>query len=562
MIKNNIHIRSTTLLLSLIMLNTGFTQTIINSKHNLSATGPGTIKATSESEICIFCHTPHNSSPRKPLWNRLDPGLTYAPYNSSTTQGNPGQPDRASLLCLSCHDGTIALGNVLSRSTDILFTGGITTLPPGTTNLTIDLSDDHPVSFLYDQNLSTNDGELVDPSTLTGPVKLDNNYMECTSCHDPHKNNFTDFLVVTNQNSDLCLYCHQKNYWDNSQHKNSIAQWNQQGTDPWFHTDYITVSANACENCHNPHNADGHARIRNYTLEEQNCLVCHNGNVATENIQTQVNKQYRHLIGSYNSVHDPTEPNVVQTRHVECEDCHNPHAANNQTAVAPNACGSLDGVKGVDMNGNPVSEVQYQYEVCYRCHSDSPDKPPSASPRIIDQNNVRLDFDLSNPSYHPIEGQGKNPNVVSLISPWTESSIMYCTDCHGSDGDLSPDGVHGSIYPQIMKYNYERLDWDNNSSFAYELCFKCHDENILIGRNGVHEQIRNTHAKKTSCNTCHDPHGTPGGNGNSTGAYLINFDLSKVSANSLGILKYVDLGPGHGECYLMCHNHNHDQSVY
>ncbi|MCB0284279.1 MAG: hypothetical protein KDF60_16955, partial [Calditrichaeota bacterium] len=121
-----------------------YSQSIVNSKHNLSVSGSGDIKATSESEICIFCHTPHQSSPRKPLWNRQDPGSVYEIYNTSTTDASAGQPDGSSLLCLSCHDGTIALGDVLSRAQPIEFSGGISVMPPGTSNLTTNLSDDHP----------------------------------------------------------------------------------------------------------------------------------------------------------------------------------------------------------------------------------------------------------------------------------------------------------------------------------------------------------------------------------------------------------------------------------
>ena len=32
---------------------------IIQTMHNLSVSGPGGIKAVSEQEICVFCHTPH-----------------------------------------------------------------------------------------------------------------------------------------------------------------------------------------------------------------------------------------------------------------------------------------------------------------------------------------------------------------------------------------------------------------------------------------------------------------------------------------------------------------------
>ena len=89
---------------------------VASTKHNLSVTGTGNIKATSEQEICIFCHTPHNSAPQAPLWNRASSGSVYTPYNSSTIFSSPGQPTGASMLCLSCHDGTIALGSVLSRT--------------------------------------------------------------------------------------------------------------------------------------------------------------------------------------------------------------------------------------------------------------------------------------------------------------------------------------------------------------------------------------------------------------------------------------------------------------
>ena len=145
-----------------------------DTKHNLSTSGAGNIKASQESEICIFCHTPHNSKPNSPLWNRSQPGQSYTPYSSSTVQASPGQPTGASLLCLSCHDGTIALGKVLSRQSNITMQGGVTTMPSGTGRLGTDLSDDHPISFNYSSALQSN-GELVQPGSLTGAVKLDAN---------------------------------------------------------------------------------------------------------------------------------------------------------------------------------------------------------------------------------------------------------------------------------------------------------------------------------------------------------------------------------------------------
>ena len=542
-------------------------QSIVNTVHNLSVSGPGQIKATSESEICIFCHTPHNSSPQSPLWNRNDPGLNYILYNSTTIQATIGQPDGASILCLSCHDGTIALGNVLSRPVDIDFSFGITTLPPGTSNLTTDLANDHPVSFVYNSSLAVADGELVDPINLTWPIKLENDKLQCTACHDPHKNIYSDFLVASSQYSNLCTECHNKNYWMSSRHRNSNANWNGSGTDPWFHSPYTSVSENACENCHNPHNAGLNQRLLNYQAEEINCLVCHNGNVANKDIQVQLDKPYSHNSYNYNLVHDAAEDALVLTKHVECEDCHNPHAVNNQNAFAPYVKGSNIGTKGISLNGSEVVPVQFEYELCYRCHADSPDKPASPTSRQIEQNNVMLEFDLSNPSFHPVAGPGKNPDCPSLISPLTESSIIYCTACHASDGTNSPAGPHGSIYPQILKFNYTKADNTQESYQAYRLCYECHDRSTVISQspNSFQDKVHEKHiiGEDTPCNACHDPHGISSSQGNTTNnTHLINFDLSIVQPNNNGILRFDDQGSFKGRCYLNCHGENHNPKSY
>ena len=147
---------------------------VATTKHNLSASGPGTVKATTEAQICVFCHAPHNSSPSAPLWNRKSPTSAYTPYTSSTEKSTAGQPTGSSLVCLSCHDGTIALGQVLNRTTAITMAGGVTTIPAtSTSHLGTDLSGDHPISFPYTSALATARGELADPGTLTGAVRLE-----------------------------------------------------------------------------------------------------------------------------------------------------------------------------------------------------------------------------------------------------------------------------------------------------------------------------------------------------------------------------------------------------
>jgi len=533
-------------------------QSIVHTEHNLSTTGPGDVRALSESEICIFCHTPHNSQPSSPLWNKDDPGYTYTLYHSSTVQAVPGQPDGSSILCLSCHDGTTALGNVLSRTEEISFSGGISTLPPGSSNISTDLADDHPVSFDYTTGLAAADGQLKDPSAIVPPVSLQNGRMQCTSCHDPHRNLTNDFLVVTHQFSELCFSCHNRDFWSFSSHSSSTAAWNGNGSDPWPRTEYQNVAENACENCHNPHTSGNKQRLLNALAEENNCLPCHNGNVASTNIAAQLAKPYLHNVYGYTLEHDAAEDPLVLSMHVECEDCHNPHAVNNTPAQAPQANGRLTGVDGVDQSGNPVEPLQYAYELCYRCHADSPSKPASLTTRQVEQNNVRLEFDPANPSHHAVHSAGINPNVPSLIAPLTETSIIYCTDCHASDGSGSPAGPHGSIFPAQLKYRYLRADYTVESASAYELCYSCHSRASILNDEsfGAHEEhIRDI---QTPCNACHDPHGISHTQGNGTNhAHLINFDRSIVFPANNGMLAYESTGVFSGRCYLRCHGQNH-----
>jgi predicted CXXCH cytochrome family protein len=540
---------------------------LVNTKHNLSVSGPGTIKAASETQVCIFCHAPHNSSPAPPLWNRRSPGSTYTPYASSTQRSSVGQPTGASLMCLSCHDGTIALGDVLTRAALIPMAGGVTTMPAGASRIGTDLSNDHPVSFAYTAALASASGELANPATLTGRVRLDaTGQLQCTSCHDPHDDSNGKFLVVSNLASALCQTCHMKNYWSTSDHRNSSATWNGAGTNPWTHTTWTTVTANACENCHQPHSASGKLRLLNASSEEGNCYPCHNGNVAAKNIQTEFSKASIHPVATTTGVHDPAEAAVVATRHVECVDCHNPHAAK---GGAGTPSGPLAGVRGITIAGSETNPVTYEYQVCLRCHADSPGKPAPRTTRQIAQSNVRLEFDTVNPSFHPVAGVGKNLNVPSLIGPtWTVSSLIKCTACHNNNagpgaGGSGPNGPHGSTYIPLLERQYVTTDNTSESSANYALCYKCHNRTSILGNQSFKEHNKHIAGERAPCNICHDPHGISATQGNATNnSRLINFNTTVVRPSSSGALRFESQGTYRGRCYLSCHGKDHNPLSY
>ena len=129
---------------------------VTNTKHNLSSQGPGSVKVVGTRDVCKFCHTPHASNPIAPMWNRHNPGTYYQTYKSSTLVARVGQPSGSSRLCLSCHDGTIALAqtyNSRNASTGSIF---ISSRDKG--YLGTDLSDDHPISFVYNSALAIRPG--------------------------------------------------------------------------------------------------------------------------------------------------------------------------------------------------------------------------------------------------------------------------------------------------------------------------------------------------------------------------------------------------------------------
>jgi len=476
-------------------------------------------------------------------------------------QALPGQPDGSTLLCLSCHDGTIALGSVVSRTSIINFSTGAF-MPAGVSNLTKDLRNDHPVSFVYSSGIATADGQLKAPTAITPPVTLESGKMQCTSCHDPHKNIYSDFLVATSQNSNLCNSCHQRTYWTASSHSTSTKTWNGTAPDPWPFTEptMTTVAQNACESCHNPHNGGSNVMLLKYQAEESNCLDCHSGSVAAKNIATQFAKTYKHTMTASTNVHMANEATQVTTMHVECVDCHNPHAARNQVASAPAVNGFLTGVKGISQSGVAVNPATNAYEVCYRCHAGSTGAPAASTARVISQNNTRLEFASGNPSYHSVAAAGVNTSVPSLIAPWTTSSRMYCTDCHASDGAASPAGPHGSIYPHILKRQNITADNTTESTAAYALCYGCHNRTSILGDNSFKEHSKHIQGESTPCNVCHDPHGINNPQGNSTNnSNLINFATGIVTVSSgNGAIRFEDQGVNRGRCYLTCHGANHN----
>jgi len=362
---------------------TGWAQSvsdIASTRHNLSVSGPGEVVADSESRICVFCHTPHAAStaPGTPLWNRQLSQQTYTPYTSSSLDaesiaGQLDQPAGSSRLCLSCHDGTLAIGtvNVIGGTLDFTIgmsgsaAGGVMPADSGeqtgfTRNLGTDLRNDHPISFTYDTLLANTDGELRDPANEahiglrspgtrpTLPLEATGAggaaQVQCASCHDPHivsvdattnnkflrLNRFQNAApaegIFSETQDIVCLGCHRKDGWATSAHASPASADEVYLAGPAAEREFpaaLPVWRASCLNCHDAHTVHGARRLlREGTdsaatpksggdaAQEETCYQCHSATPVTNNGGGEV----RNIEGEFNLPrHMPVIGNDQQT---------------------------------------------------------------------------------------------------------------------------------------------------------------------------------------------------------------------------------------------------------
>ncbi len=175
-----------------------------DTPHKLTGVG-GVVVANQE--ICRPCHTPHNASTVVGyLWNH---DLSAGGWTLHTGADSASVLNSTSRLCLSCHDGTVAIDSY----------GGLTgtVFLSGTRNLGSDLTTSHPIGVDYPTDPSAYNqpdanGDVID--TIETPAgqsaHIEDGKVQCGSCHFAHGSNapFGMFLRVDNTGSRLCMTCH------------------------------------------------------------------------------------------------------------------------------------------------------------------------------------------------------------------------------------------------------------------------------------------------------------------------------------------------------------------
>lgn len=186
---------------------------------------------------------------------------------------------------------------------------------------------------------------------------------------------------------------------------------------------------------------------------------------------------YKHNVAGYSGLHrstftDESRSYLSANKHVECNDCHNPHEAQagtnsgTQTNLASNA---LRGAMAVNptMGGfwsaptgftegriNPSDATfKYEYQIYFRCHSSYNQNLTTWNSGWTD---VAKEFNPANVGnyagswasgetaggFHPVVASNSATlgNTQNVISPWTRTSLMMCSDCHASSNTADPKG--------------------------------------------------------------------------------------------------------------------------
>ncbi|MEN8169369.1 MAG: hypothetical protein ABFS08_04020 [Pseudomonadota bacterium] len=490
---------------------------VASSKHNL-ATGPVVTTADTD-RVCVFCHTPHGATADgggfvTPLWNRDLSAQTYTLYDDTTSDALKGasidaalsQPGGTSKLCLSCHDGTIAIGkvNVFNGAATTFTTSGTEldgTMPAGdgvttgfTRDLGISLQNDHPISFTYDATLASNDGELYDPASVahidnrvsgspTPLVPLESGEVQCTSCHDPHvvddadpavsvkfiREGLNRFQQTSEPGSDtafdttndiLCLACHTKAGWSDSAHALSTVANETYTATATTQRDFpagIAVWQAACMNCHDTHTVQGARKLLREGTDDTNTPKV-GGNPAQE----ETCYQCHDVSGGVNNILTTTSNLVPDIKSDFALATHMPIATSEQQAATEqHAITDKDFTESQAQLGR--TNLNNRHAECTDCHN----------PHRVLKNRLFNDTtgtpDAAATHNHNLAAGETHSNIASgALSGTTGVEPSYATTTWGqADANIT----------FTLKQGLAGASTDVNSTYVtreYQVCLKCH----------------------------------------------------------------------------------------
>jgi len=315
---------------------------------------------------------------------------------------------------------------------------------------------------------------------------------DCLACHKPHGGSGRYLLDVGENQSELCLGCH-----DPATFKQKFM--------------HGPVAAGACTNCHDPHES-----AEKFLLKEPNrklCLKCHDDFGKAESAAPVV--------------HDPVKIN-------QCFSCHEPHGSANSSLLKktmPDLCTYCHKKVGDKMaNAKVPHKPLLQKGGCATCHSPHFAKVKGllAADDMIICLNCHGKDNLGTPPLKNIKKELEGKKY--LHGPIQKGS---CTPCHDP---------HGSNFVRMVRGNYPGAFYAPYSQGAYDFCLQCHEKNLLrFAETTLYTKFRNGNRnlhylhvvnsrKGRTCLICHSPHASDGPKlinkeGSSFGDWKIPFNL-------------------------------------
>ncbi len=298
----------------------------------------------------------------------------------------------------------------------------------------------------------------------------------------------------------------------------------------WTAAAHKTDSGSTCFDCHD----NGHGSNKVNLLapwdavpdsspadplqeEERFCYQCHDGSSTAVNIQAQFNQTSHHNV----SADDPQGGQFV-----ECVNCHNPHTNNNSNKIS-------------DPDNTQLLWMGSNTGFCLTCHDGAP--PAGVT--------------------FPATASGTGYDKSAYVNSSHDNLLgnYGCSHCHDA---------HGSPYNSLMPEEYATNDYNPYNTADYQLCWRCHVENEIIGQRNAFDRRHELHVQgeDSSCITCHDAH-APFDSGeqgliNFEFAVQHSFDFQYLDGRDASTSFWFNSGQSRGSCYLGCHTENHTPERY
>jgi len=351
--------------------------------------------------ICESCHTPHSPKEKKLLISQ----------------------ESDSRLCSVCHDDKVNIENAAYLK--------------GMLN--------HPI------NVTHMDDKCIKDTLESGGIYGENFEVICITCHNVHKGKTKSLLIMKNNDSKLCIKCHEKK-------KTIFKTKHDMLTLEGFKTkDGKTAQEKGtCESCHAPHGWSMKLPKQGEDMISKGCLSCHDENgvapkkvISSDKFNHPVGKSLKEgmtasetlpLFGKIakflTELHTDGEVKTLVT----CATCHDVHSSDKNFLRKEASTGAL----------------------CLTCHNEK---------EMVNKTNHGIEkLDKSCLSCHKVHN---SENKRLLIKPEDDG----CLDCHktGGSGEKKLIGEHS------------------------------HPVNIDVTRK-LDDHFKLTKDGKMTCVTCHDPH--------------------------------------------------------